>query len=345
MGDQMVVRPTNGAGTQTAKQGFGEQSLEKRDTAATAIAERARAEVQSRYILAMQRPRNMDGVRVRILDHAKRPRFAAKARYCKPVGNNKSIEGPSIRFVETALQEYGNVMPESMVVFEDDAKIIVRVTVTDLERNITHAAEAIVPKTVERKFLKKGQQAISQRLNSYGDVVFLVDATDDEVANKKASAESKLIRNLGLRILPADIVEEAMEKVIATQEAEIKADPDAARKALVDAFHGVGVEPDDLVDWLAHDLAKMVPAELTTLRAVYATIRDGEGTWADVIAAKRAERGEVEPIKVETKTAPKGNEAVKERLKSKAKQQPAHDPSTGDGPPPDDVPDFDGAEG
>mgnify|MGYP006171238777 CR=1 FL=1 len=321
MSESMIVRPQGGNGVSTARQGFGEQAMERRDSAAAALAERAKAEVQARYIVALQCPRDLDEVRVRVLDHCKRPFFADKARYSKPVGGN-SIEGPSIRFVETALGEYGNVMPESTIVHEDDRKIVVRVTVTDLERNITHAAEATVNKTVERKFLKQGQRALSTRVNSYGDQVHLVEATDDEVANKKASTESKLIRNLGLRILPADIVEEAMSIVKGVQEAGIKADPAAEKRKLIDAFHELGVNPKDLAAYLGHDVDKVVPAELLDLRAKYAALKDGETTWQAVMDSRQAES---EPAP-EPKAQAKGTKAVKDAIKKKAKPAAEPDP-------------------
>lgn len=313
----MIVRPPGGSGVQVASQGFGTQAVERRDSASTAMAERARAEVQSRYVMALQRPRSIDGVRVRVLDHCKRPRFADKARYAKPVGG-QSIEGPSIRFVEAALVEFGNVLPECSIVYEDDERVTIRVSVTDLERNITHADEATILKRMERRSLRQGQRAIGQRTNSRGDTVYVVEASDDDVANMKAARQSKLMRNLGLRILPADIVEEAMDVCVETLKRGDAQDPDAARKGLVDGFHRLGVSPDDLVAYLGHDLAKVVPAELVELRAVFAAIRDGETTWQETMAARRPVEAD-KPAPVATR----GNEAAKAKLAARRKLEPA----------------------
>lgn len=337
----MVVRPQAGNGTQLVRQGFGEQTLERRDSASTAMAERARAEVQARCVMALQRPRTLDAVRIRILDHCKRPGFAARARWAKPVGN-QTLAGPSIRFVEAALVEFGNVMPECSISYEDDERVTIRVSVTDLERNITHVDEATIMKRMERRQLKQGQRALGQRLNSKGDVVFLVEATDDDVANMKGSRQSKLLRNLGLRILPADIVEEAMDLCIETASKGDSQDPDAARKRLVDSFHGVGVSPEDLVAYLGHDLAKVVPAELTDLRAVFAAIRDGETTWQDTMGARRG--AEEKPAGDQQPAAPsKGVAAAKEALRkakgkqAEAKAAPAPEPAA-DQPAPAEQP-------
>lgn len=303
-----IVRPQAGP-SQIARQGFGEQSVERRNTAAVAMAERAKAEVQARYVVAMQRPRDLDVFRVRLLDHCRRVRFAETARYRKPIGQS-SIEGASIRFVETALAEYGNVLPESTIVYEDEEQIVLRVTVTDLERNITHAAEATIAKRMERRQLRRGQTAISQRVNVRGELVYLVEATEDDTANAKASRESKLLRNLGLRILPRDIIDEAQDTCIATLHSRAEKDPAGERRKLVDAFHAHGVSPADLALYLGHPLEQLQPSEQAELREVYTAIRDGESSWRDVMATRR-------PGEEEEKSDARGMAAAKEKLRSR----------------------------
>jgi hypothetical protein len=317
-----IVRPSPGT---VARVGFGEQSLEHRSTAAIATAERARAEIQAMHAMALQRPRDLHGFRVRILDHCKRLRFAMAARYRKPIGRKEIngrwveqfIEGASIRFVETALASYGNVLSEGSITFEDDEQVQVRVTVRDLESTIAYADEAIIRKTVERRTLRKGQKAISQRTNSYGDTVYIVEATDDEVANQKAARQSKLLRNLGLRILPADVVEEAIDLCKTTVEAGVAKDPGGEQKKLSDAFHALGVSPAQLAEYLGHPLEQTQPAELVELREVYQTMRDGEGTWRDALAARQPARVEPEAA---APTA-RGAAGVKQQLAQRARKR------------------------
>src|SRR5690348_15141612 len=114
--EKSLIRPgQNGGGAALQRVGFGQTEVELvRETQGTALAARAQAEVQARYIVALQRPRNVEQFRVRLLEHCKRPGFAAVAAYEKPVGGQK-IKGPSIRFVETALQVFGNVLPEETI--------------------------------------------------------------------------------------------------------------------------------------------------------------------------------------------------------------------------------------
>lgn len=313
--------PGNGAyseaGAAIVRQTFGSQEIERRrETTAIAAAEHAKASVQARYLVAMQRPRDLDDFRVRLLKHCKRPGFAAMAEYAKPVGGSKA-RGMSIRFVEAALQEFGNVLPESVVVFDDDEKLIIRVSLTDLERNITYVEDATVWKFVERKS-PSGAEVIGERRKANGEVVYKVRANDDDFANKLGAATSKKIRNLGLRVLPSDIVEECKLACAATRANESAKDPDADRKRLTDAFAELRVMPSDLKDYLGHDIGTATPAEIDDLRLTYAAIRDGEATWVDTMRARREERGEVE-----SKNDP-GADALRKKLaKNAAKDQAA----------------------
>lgn len=282
----LAVRPSaesyGQAGAAIERQGFGAREMERRgDMQATASAELARAQTQARYIVAMQRPRNLDDFRVRMLTHAKRPGFAAIAEYAKPVGGQK-IRGMSIRFVEAALQEYGNVLPESVVVYDDDDKRTIRVSVTDLERNVTYSEDATIEKFVERS--TPNGEVIGQRTNSYGKTTYKIRATEDDYANKLAARTSKVIRNLGLRILPPDIVDEVRSTCAATRANESAKDPDADRKRMIDAFAGLRIMPSELARYLGHDVATASPAEVDDLRAVYSAIHTGETTWSAVMA-------------------------------------------------------------
>jgi hypothetical protein len=255
------------------------------ETASASAAALARAGVEARYIMAMRQPRNIDSVRLKILDACKRTSFAEAARYAKPIGGSK-VEGPSIRFAEEAARALGNLQIEGAVVHEDQERRIVRITVTDLEANLTYPSDIVVAKQVERSRVKDGQQVLGQRLNSKGMTVFIVEATEDELLVKQAALTSKAVRTAVLRLLPGDILDEAMDQCIATLRKQDEQDPTAARKKLTDAFHGVGVRPEDLELYLGHQLAQCTPAELQDLRQVYAALKEGEATWQKVMETR-----------------------------------------------------------
>ena len=272
---------------QTARQDFGSQELTVRgETAAVAVAAQAKAAVEARYILALKQPREWMDVRSRLLKECKRTGFAQAGIYRKPIGQdqNKWPTGPSIRFAEAALRCMTNVLPETAVVFEGDDKRIVQVSVTDLEANLTYSTQVVIQKTVERR--KATGEVLGQRHNSYGDVVYIVRATEDDLLNKQNALISKALRTLALRLLPGDILDECMDLMQETRRAEIKADPDAAKKKLVDAFDAIGISSTDLSAWLRHSLDRIQPAEIAELREIYSAIKDGEATWDGVMEAR-----------------------------------------------------------
>lgn len=252
---------------------------------AMAVAVQAKAAVEARYLVAMRNPRSWERVRLDVLDACKRPRFAETARYAKPVGG-KSIVGPSIRFAEEALRAMGNCLVETMVIQENADQRIVRVSVTDLESNLSYPQDVVVRKEVERKKLKDGQSHKGKRINSYGDTVYLVEATDDELLVKQNALVSKSLRTSALRILPSDILEEAMEMVEETTKAKDAKDPAGARKRMVDAFHTKGIGPDDLVAWLGHPLEQVTADEMRDLKLVLTALSEGEATWAAVMEVR-----------------------------------------------------------
>jgi hypothetical protein len=261
--------------------------------------------------MAMQRPRDIDDFRVRLLKHCDRKGFAMKAEYAKPVGG-QSIRGPSIRFVETALQEYGNANPAAVVVYDDDNKRTMRVTMTEYERNVTWDLDVTVEKFVERKNPKDGE-IVGQRQNSRGEIVYRVRATEDDLNNKLMSAVSKASRTLGLRILPADIVEEAMDVCRETRAKADKENPDAARHQIVDAFAQLSVTPANLTEYMGTPIGQASPVDIDELRVVYTSIRDGEARWADLLEAKRAERNDTSPSKPAASAAGKIREKIAAR--------------------------------
>ncbi len=189
-----------------------------------------------------------------------------------------------------------------------------------------------VQKTVERRQLKQGMEVIGSRENSQGQLVYLVRATDDDLLNKQNALVSKAMRTGILRVLPSDIREEAISAARHTMDNRDAADPDAARKKLASAFAALGVAPGELKKYLGHDLATCSPAEMTDLRAVYTSLKDGEASWAEVMKQRALESEEA--AAEGDGAAPKSRaQAAKDAVKAKARAQqtpPDHDAETGE---------------
>lgn len=261
------------------------------DPAAIATAESARARIQAAYTVAIGRPRSYLQSRNRILERCKNPRFAELVEYAKPVGNT-TITGPTIRFAELAIREWGNIDCQNSVVYEDGNIRRIRITITDLETNSTLSKEVQVSKTVERRS-SVGREVIGTRTNSRGDTVYIVKATDDEIQMKTDSLVSKSIRNESLRLIPQEIVEEAIDVARETLRNRDAKDPAEARRKLADAFAALGVMPVQLESFLKHPLEYTSPDEMQELRTIYAAIKNGESKWSDFSAPAQTEPSEV----------------------------------------------------
>lgn len=285
------------------------KALTQTETSATAVAARERAAIEARYVMALRSPREINTARLRILDACKRPRFAEAAEYSKPVGDKK-VKGPSIRLVEEALRAWGNVEIQTLVVFDDDTRRIVRVSVVDLETNVPYATDVPLMKTVERRRTKPGDKVLDKRTNSQGETTYTIVADEDTFLVKQNAHISKAIRNNGLRILPSDIIEEAIDQARATVRRKDAEDPKAAAKRVFDAFWELGVSPEQIVDFLGHPLETINPTEIAYLRSIYTGIKDGEGTWAEVMTAKMGGTSAPE--------AATGTEKLRDRVKGKA---------------------------
>lgn len=324
-------------------------AMAKGETSTGALAEQARAQVEARFIMAAHRPRDIDKVRVSLLKECSRSGFAETARYRRPAGRKKNeqtgrwedvyIEGPSIRFAEAALRHMGNVDIQSPTIYEDDEKLQARVLVTDLETNTTYSRDVVIRKTTEKKSLREKQKPIDIRVNSHGDTVYIVPATDSEVEMKLGAAVSKSIRTLGLRIVPGDVIEECMETCVTVRDAKIKKDPDGERKRMIDGFAAIGVMPDALKAYVGQELPTLSPAQIGELRDLYLAIKDGITTWADVQRARNEDeepkagegRSAMDELREKTRTHAEEVKAKKdaEEAAKKAAAAPAGQPQAG----------------
>ena len=312
------------------------------EVASIAMAAKVKANIEAACIMAERHPRDMLQVRAQLLQECARPRFAEKARYKLPrtrwnpeTQQREPVEitGFSIRFAEAAIRYMGNMSGSSEVVYEDDEKMTLNVTVRDYERNSILEEVVIVSKTVEKSFLRKGDNPISSRMNSQNKVVYTLAATVDEITQRKNQLVSKALRTLVLRLLPADIKEECEERCIEVANDQFAKDPSAEIKKVVDTFGKIRVMPAQLAEYLGHAVDSVDVNELQLLRGIYQAISDGDATWAEVLEAREAERNPTEDGEIVTnpRSGAVGEVLAKAQAKlaerTKARQKPAETPS------------------
>lgn len=313
----MSEQPT--AGQITRRDLAGTEIERRAETAATAAAAQVRAQMEFHYLMALRAPRDWEEVRLAILRECNRPVFAREALYNKPVG--KGVIGLSIRFAEKALTCMRNVGSDTIVTFDDDQKRIVRQIVTDYEANVTFSKDVTIEKTVERRQVKEGQEVLARRMNSTGQLVYLVRATEDDLLNKEGAQISKAMRTNVLRILPGDIQAEAEERIREVLSNQHAQDPEGRKKAMLSKFYEFGVKPAQIADYLGHPVDEPITAdEFSKLLGLHNAIRDGEASMRDAIELAKAERGEKPTGEEKSEASPTATGRVTERLK---KQRPA----------------------
>lgn len=274
----------------------------------TAIVAQVRATIEAKHLMAVRFPRDWETVRVKLLQDCKRPGFAEAAIYRKPIGGGKHITGASIRFAEACFRYCGNLDQSTTLVHDDDKRRIVRVTVTDIESNASYTTDVIVEKTVERSRPREGARVIGVRTNSRQEQVFIVEATEDELAIKQSAQVSKALRSAILRLVPADLVEDATAAIRKTKSVADAKDPEAAKKSVVDAFAGFGIFPKDLEEYLGGPLASMSSSDIDKLREIYVAIKEKATSWRELIAEVREAK---EPKKTK-------GQALKDKMAEKA---------------------------
>lgn len=282
------------------------------EVSAVAMAAAAKAQIEAKLVMAMHRPRSYDVARERLLETCRRPGFADKSVYKKPQGKafnedtgkweQNYIRGLSVRFAEEAARNWGNIDITAKTIYDDDERMVVEVTATDLETIATESDSAIITKRIERKGQKnggapQGRDVIGVRLNSYGDKVYICRATDDEVMTRAQAAKAKLRRNLILALLPIDLKDEAREVCEATSKREAESGLPDKRARMIEAFGQLKppVSADALSKYLGHDVRQCTVQEALDLKQVMTALSEGSAKWEDFLESKLDDRAPVAP--------------------------------------------------
>lgn len=298
------------------------------EVSTVSLSQAAMAEIQTAFLMAFKIPRNIEQARISVLDSCKRPKFAESAIYRKPVGKKEIdgrwemqyAEGLSIRAAEEVIRVWGNIRTKVTTIYEDAEVKRFIVGVVDLQSNAGYADEITLYKTKERKKLKKGEIAISERGNSKGDVIYIVNCTPDDIKQKQNSEVSKSLRNSALRLIPVDIKEEIEEVAKETMAGKIRENITDSRKKILDAFHSLGIDPTELEKYLGHKISTVTEKQIIDLRNLYTALRDGETSWNSIMDSKESEKAEKVGINLKAAKV-KEEKVAKKREKVKAPEE------------------------
>lgn len=222
--------------------------------------QRETAEVQAKMLMAERFPRNEVVAMDRILNAFTRPRLADQAQYQYSKGGS-DVSGPSIRSAEAIAQLWGNMefgFRELSRGRGDDG-----VTYSEIEafawdvQNRTR--RPIVFQVRHWRDTKRGGYPLKDERDIY------------ELMSNMAQ---RRVRACILAVVPGDVVEAAMAQAEVTLRAKADTSPEAMAK-MVEAFGAFDVTKELLEKRIQRRLDAIQPAQVVSLKKIYASLRDG----------------------------------------------------------------------
>lgn len=213
------------------------------------------ATVQGQILIAKKFPRDVDLSLQKIERACSRERLASLAVYQYQRGGT-DITGPSIRLAEAVASAWGNVKYGFDVMESNDVTNKIRAYSYDMESNVQ--AERIFYVSNFR-FTRSGQYQMTDPRDIYENI---------------ANHASRRIRACILEIIPADVIEYAMECCDRTIKQNIKITPETLDK-LCAAFADFGVTKIQIEAKIQRNLSSIGTAQYIQLRNIYTSLKDG----------------------------------------------------------------------
>ena len=290
----------------------------------TALADASRdkkvAEVQSQMGIAKRFPRDPIAAVDRILNACTRPTLAESALYSYSRGGS-DVTGPSIRLAEALAQSWGNIDCGVREVEQANGVSTMESYATDLESNYRVSKIFTVP---HFRYTKAGTKKLEDPRDIY-----------ELTANQGA----RRLRACILSVIPGDVVEAAVKQCETTLHASADITPDAIKKMLA-VFAQFGVTPQQIEARIQRRIDAIQPAQVVSLKKIYASLRDGMSSPGDWFGSAAAEGAPAEAASGATSAGPRSStQNLKAQLKGRGKgaEAPMETPAAQDPAPPLDL--------
>jgi hypothetical protein len=258
------------------------------------------AETQTKYLMAERFPRDEVAAMDRILNAFSRPTLAEKAAYQFARGGS-DIAGPSIRAAEAIAQQWGNM---------DSGW-------RELQRGVDAGG---VPFSEVEAFCVDLQSRNSKRLqfivrhwrDTKSGGYKLKDERD--IYELCANQAQRRLRACILASVPGDVTEAAMQQADVTLKAKADTSPEAMQK-MVEAFAPYGVTKELIEKRIQRRLDAIQPAQVVSLKRIYASLRDDMSApkdWFDMADAEppAAATGSLDAVRAATAAKKTGKGAA-----------------------------------
>jgi len=237
------------------------QSRQGGSAVAQSDQQRAIAEVQAAMMIARMNPRDQIGAMDRILNACTRPTLADAAVYTYTKGGS-DVSGPSIRLAEAMAQSWGNMQFGIRELDQSNGESTVQAYAWDVETNTRREITFQVPHI---RHTRKGAYKLEDPREIY-----------ELVANQG----SRRLRACILAVIPGDVTEAAVAQCETTMRTKADTTPEAMQK-MVSAFETFGVTKEQIEKRIQRRLDAIQPAQVVSLKKIYASLRDGMSVSAD----------------------------------------------------------------
>ncbi len=236
------------------------------DVIANVESSKAIAEVQASLVIAKRFPRDEQKAVERIKNACCRASLANSAIYSYSRGGS-SITGASIRLLEAIKCAWGNIDSGWRELERNNDRAIVQAYAWDKETNTKEERTFEVPLI---RYTRKGSYKLSDPRDIY---------------ELEANNASRRVRACLQALIPADVIEDAMQICIETQKANVDMNPEAIKK-LLNAFEEIGVSKEMIESRLQRNIGALEAGHVIQLRSIYRSIVDGIGKVQDFFEEK-----------------------------------------------------------
>lgn len=241
---------------------------------ATFTESQAKGEVDMQVTTARRYPRSIKSFKERALSLATLDEeTAAGCFYTLPArrgGNNKPIEGPSVRLAEIVAGSWGNIRAQAVITDDDGEFITAQGRCWDLETNVAISVD------VRRRITdSQGRRYSTDMINT--------------TAN---AACSVALRNAVFKVVPMAIVKPVYEqaRLVAIGSAETLA---SRRAKMIEAFQKMGIASARVLASIERASVEDITLDdIGLLRGFYTAIKDGDSTIEEVFPEAEAKPSE-----------------------------------------------------
>ena len=270
---------------------------------------RAVAQQQSAYIIAQARPRDEARSYAQLMQACQRKGLAEEAFYSFPRAG-QTISGPTIRLAEEIARCWGNIDFGIVELSQGEGFSEMQAYAIDLQTNFRTSTTFVVK---HERQLKSGAMQV------------LTDPRD--VYEINSNMGSRRLRAMLLRVVPADIVEAAVEQCKRTLSGDTSTPLGDRIKKMILLFGQIGITAERMEKKLGRPLMEMTATEVAEWGGIYKGIKEGHASADEFFQVGEAgpnatpkektaaeKLAEKTPPPAEEKKAPKEKTPPKEKV-------------------------------